>query len=92
MDFNTIPSQNIDPAESMDKVLQTHFENIEKGHFEATNFCSGTSFLPLLFPELSIDLQAIPTNKVDYRRCVQTMMKLTKDRVTGTSNFKMVHK
>ena len=50
MDFNTIPSQNIDPAESMDKVLQTHFENIEKGHFEATNFCSGTSFLPFLFP------------------------------------------
>jgi hypothetical protein len=77
MDFNTFPSQDIEIAESMDKVLQAHFENIEKGNFEATNFCS--------------DLQAIPTNKVDYRRCVQQMMKLTKDRVTGTSNFKMVH-
>ena len=50
MDFNTFPSQDIEIAESMDKVLLTHFENIEKGNFDSLNFCSGTSFLPFLFP------------------------------------------
>jgi len=48
MDFNTLPSPEIEIDESMDKVLKTHFENIEKGNFDSINFCSGTSFLPLL--------------------------------------------
>jgi len=77
MEFANFFLKDTESMRSIDKILENHFENIENGVFDSSVFC--------------LDLQSIPQKDVDYRKCVQTMMKLTKDRVSGTTNYKMVH-
>lgn len=41
MNFNAFLSKDADPVQPMDKVLENHFVNIEKGQFDPATFCSG---------------------------------------------------
>ena len=45
MNFNAFLSKDTDPVQPMDKVLENHFVNIEKGQFDPATFCSGKYYL-----------------------------------------------
>jgi len=55
MDFNTFPSEDMGLSQSMDQVLSNHFDNIEKGQFDSTTFCTGK-----IAPELLVLLKPYP--------------------------------